>query len=165
MAPCRSNCCRRPKCQKLVSEAVIWVFPSWSFFSGCGGLMASRLVKSSSLRQKCNRIASFECLSIHQVSGCEFMVKGIPAVTLDVVQRQDDTTGIPAVASAVPTGKAGGHRRFDPSVALTPRVYLFPASREYGSRWDKNRRPITPRLSSALHLWCPLIRPAWRASL
>ncbi|WP_173514869.1 ATP-dependent DNA helicase, partial [Sinorhizobium psoraleae] len=60
------------------------------------------------------------------------MVKatGIPSVTLDIVHRQDDATGIPAVASAVRTGKAVGLRRFDPNVALTPGVYLFPASKD-----------------------------------
>lgn len=55
--------------------------------------------------------------------------KGIPSVTLDIVHRQDDATGIPAVASAVRVGKAVGPRRFDPNVALTPGVYLFPASK------------------------------------
>lgn len=54
----------------------------------------------------------------------------IPSVTLDVVHRQDDATGIPAVASAVRTGKAVCLRRFDPNVALTPGVYLFPASND-----------------------------------
>ncbi|TCR65769.1 AAA family ATPase [Rhizobium sp. BK376] len=60
------------------------------------------------------------------------MVKAssIPSVTLDVVHRQADATGIPAVASAVRTGKAVGLRRFDPNVALTPGVYLFPASKD-----------------------------------
>lgn len=60
------------------------------------------------------------------------MVKAssIPSVTLDVVHRQDDATGIPAVASAVRNGKAVGLRRFDPNVALTPGVYLFPASKD-----------------------------------
>ncbi|MDX0488527.1 AAA family ATPase [Sinorhizobium medicae] len=60
------------------------------------------------------------------------MVKatGIPSVTLDIVHRQDDATGIPAVASAVRTGKAVGLQRFDPNVALTPGVYLFPASKD-----------------------------------
>ncbi|CAN7357967.1 AAA family ATPase [Neorhizobium tomejilense] len=60
------------------------------------------------------------------------MVKAtaIPSVTLDIVHRQDDATGIPAVASAVRTGKAVGLRRFDPNVALTPGVYLFPASKD-----------------------------------
>ncbi|MFC0808317.1 AAA family ATPase [Ensifer sp. P24N7] len=56
--------------------------------------------------------------------------KSIPSVTLDIVHRQDDATGIPAVASAVRTGKAVGLRRFDPNVALTPGVYLFPASKD-----------------------------------
>lgn len=54
----------------------------------------------------------------------------IPSVTLDIVHRQDDATGIPAVASAVRTGKAVGLRRFDPNVALAPGVYLFPASKD-----------------------------------
>ncbi|WP_026187694.1 AAA family ATPase [Ensifer sp. BR816] len=60
------------------------------------------------------------------------MVKadGIPAVTLDVVHRQDDATGIPAVASSVRQGKPVNLRRFDPNVALSPGVYLFPASKE-----------------------------------
>ena len=60
------------------------------------------------------------------------MVKAtsIPSVTLDVVHRQDDATGIPAVASAVRTGKAVGLRCFDPNVALKPGVYLFPASKD-----------------------------------
>ncbi|WP_274629030.1 AAA family ATPase [Arvimicrobium flavum] len=54
----------------------------------------------------------------------------IPSVTLDVVHRQDDATGIPAVASAVRIGKAVDLRRFDPNVALTPGVYFFPASKD-----------------------------------
>jgi exodeoxyribonuclease V alpha subunit len=60
------------------------------------------------------------------------MVKatGIPSVTLDVVHRQNDATGIPAVASAVRIGKAIDLRRFDPNVALSPGVYLFPASKD-----------------------------------
>ncbi|WP_339073353.1 AAA family ATPase [Sinorhizobium meliloti] len=60
------------------------------------------------------------------------MVKavGIPSVTLDIVHRQDGATGIPAVASAARNGKAVGLRRFDPNVALTPGVYLFPASKD-----------------------------------
>ncbi|WP_337763973.1 AAA family ATPase [Sinorhizobium meliloti] len=60
------------------------------------------------------------------------MVKtaAIPSVTLDVVHRQDDTTGIPAVASAVRNGRSVNLRRFDPNDALSPGVYLFPASRE-----------------------------------
>ncbi len=55
---------------------------------------------------------------------------GIPSVTLDIVHRQDDATGIPAVASAVRTGKTVGLHRFDPNVGLTPGVYLFPASKD-----------------------------------
>ncbi|WP_245445378.1 ATP-dependent DNA helicase [Agrobacterium rosae] len=60
------------------------------------------------------------------------MVKasGIPSVTLDVVHRQDEATGIPAVGSAVRIGKALDIRRFDPNVALTPGVYIFPATNE-----------------------------------
>lgn len=60
------------------------------------------------------------------------MVKttGIPSVTLDVVHRQDDATGIPAVAAAVRSGKAVDLRRFDPNLALSPGVYLFPAQKE-----------------------------------
>jgi exodeoxyribonuclease V alpha subunit len=60
------------------------------------------------------------------------MVKAtrIPSVTLDVVHRQDDATGIPAVASAVRSGKSVALRRFDPNVALSPGVYLFPATKE-----------------------------------
>lgn len=56
--------------------------------------------------------------------------KGIPSVTLDVVHRQDDTTGIPAVASSVRHGRAVALRRFDPNVALTPGVFLFPARKD-----------------------------------
>lgn len=60
------------------------------------------------------------------------MVKagGIPAVTLDIVHRQDEATGIPAVTSAVRLGKPAGLRRFDPNVAMAPGVFLFPASKE-----------------------------------
>lgn len=60
------------------------------------------------------------------------MVKAtsIPSVTLDIVHRQDDATGIPAVASAVRSGKAIGLTRFDPNVALAPGVYLFPATKD-----------------------------------
>lgn len=60
------------------------------------------------------------------------MVKttGIPSVTLDVVHRQDDATGIPAVAAAVRSGKAVDLRRFDPNLALSPGVYLFAAQKE-----------------------------------
>ncbi|RWX20060.1 DUF2075 domain-containing protein [Rhizobium hidalgonense] len=60
------------------------------------------------------------------------MVKaaGIPSVTLDIVHRQDDATGIPTVASAVRTGKAVGLRRFDTNAPLTTGVYLFPASKD-----------------------------------
>ncbi len=35
-----------------------------------------------------------------------------------------------SIASAVRTGKAVGFRCFDPNVALTPGVYLFPASKD-----------------------------------
>lgn len=60
------------------------------------------------------------------------MVKadGIPRVTLDVVHRQDDVTGIPAVASLVRLGEAINLRRFDPSIALSPGVFLFPARKD-----------------------------------
>ncbi|MBB3146383.1 exodeoxyribonuclease V alpha subunit [Phyllobacterium trifolii] len=60
------------------------------------------------------------------------MVKtsGIPSVNLDVVHRQDNATGIPAIASAVRRGNPVGLRRFDPNVASSPGVYLFPASKE-----------------------------------
>ncbi|MET3757117.1 ATP-dependent exoDNAse (exonuclease V) alpha subunit [Rhizobium binae] len=60
------------------------------------------------------------------------MVKtqGIPAVTLEIVHRQDDATGIPAIASSIRHGKPVNLRRFDPNVALSPGVYLFPASKE-----------------------------------
>ncbi|WP_018240390.1 AAA family ATPase [Ensifer sp. BR816] len=56
--------------------------------------------------------------------------QGIPSVTLEIVHRQDDATGIPAVASAVRHGKPVNLRRFDPNVARSPGVYLFPASKE-----------------------------------
>ncbi|MBB4278489.1 hypothetical protein [Rhizobium mongolense] len=45
---------------------------------------------------------------------------------MDIVHRQDDATGIPAVR----IGKAVGLRRFDPNVALTPGDYLFPTSKD-----------------------------------
>jgi exodeoxyribonuclease V alpha subunit len=60
------------------------------------------------------------------------MVKtdGIPSVTLDVVHRQDNITGIPAVASSVRRGDAINLRRFDPNIALSPGAFLFPARKE-----------------------------------
>ncbi len=53
----------------------------------------------------------------------------IPSVTLDVVHRQDDATGIPAVASAVRLGTSINLQQFDANVGLSPGVYLFPASK------------------------------------
>ncbi|PIO96159.1 ATP-dependent DNA helicase [Pleomorphomonas carboxyditropha] len=60
------------------------------------------------------------------------MVKnsGIPSVALDVVHRQDDITGIPAVASSMRHGNTISLRRFDPNVALSPGIFLFPARKE-----------------------------------
>jgi exodeoxyribonuclease V alpha subunit len=54
------------------------------------------------------------------------MVKAgsIPSVTLKTVHRQDDATGIPAVAAAVRQGKPVSLRRFDPDIAMHPGVYL-----------------------------------------
>ncbi|NRQ18464.1 ATP-dependent RecD-like DNA helicase [Ensifer sesbaniae] len=56
--------------------------------------------------------------------------QGIPAVTLEIVHRQNDATGIPAIASAVRHGKPVNLRRFDPNAGLSRGIYLFPSSKE-----------------------------------
>nr|WP_234895468.1 AAA family ATPase [Sinorhizobium meliloti] len=74
------------------------------------------------------------------------MVKAgsIPSVTLDIVHRQDDATGIPAVASAVRLGKSVALRRFDLDVALAWRLSL--PSVEGGCRGKDHR-------SFPRHVW------------
>lgn len=74
------------------------------------------------------------------------MVKAgsIPSVTLDIVHRQDDATGTPAVASAVRLGKSVALRRFDLDVALAWRLSL--PSVEGGCRGKDHR-------SFPRHVW------------
>lgn len=54
----------------------------------------------------------------------------IPSVTLDVVHRQKETTGIPVVASSVRHGRAVELRRFDPNTPLSPGVFLWAATND-----------------------------------
>ncbi|RUW66141.1 DUF2075 domain-containing protein, partial [Mesorhizobium sp. M4B.F.Ca.ET.049.02.1.2] len=54
----------------------------------------------------------------------------IPSVVLEVVHRQSEDSGIPAVAASVRHGKPPCLRQFDPNSPMSPGVFLFAASAE-----------------------------------
>lgn len=54
----------------------------------------------------------------------------VPRTTLDIVHRQSERTGIPAVAGEIRAGRLPDLPRFDPGHPLAPGVFLVPAARE-----------------------------------
>lgn len=59
-------------------------------------------------------------LLFHKMVGCDL----IPRVTLDVIHRQADVTGIPTIARHIREGQLPQLPRFDPKRPLAPGVYL-----------------------------------------
>lgn len=55
----------------------------------------------------------------------------IPKVELDVVHRQTEASGIPAVAAAIRSGRLPALPRFDPARPLARGVFLIPATPEH----------------------------------